>query len=314
MPFPNILASVTGEPRFIRFPHRDVNPVSGTKKWRILSKPNPPMRKVHDRFCEAIQYDACELTAQRDSTFANAAEHLENRFFYQTDLAHAYKSVLLIPMVRALRECHPDWPEGELTAFLRKYCFEHGGRGLIMGAPSSPDLFRIYATSYLDRPLFNLWMPIETGGWIGRAYTRYCDDLTFSSPQPIASAMRRRIRDIIQGVGFEVNDRKTTLCDLAKGSIMICGVRLEYRGRQGARMLLPRRYLSKVRGMLHLAVAGKAKVDHKVVTGMWGVFCATTFGKHKKTNAEGLIELNRTEERIWKLYRQYENLRREKRR
>jgi hypothetical protein len=206
-------------------------------------------------------------------------------------------------MAAILVKHHKEWKVREVEAFLRNYCFAPTG-GLITGANASPDLFSLYAAECLDGPLTELWMPLD-GGWIGREYTRYCDDLTFSSPKPISASMRRRVRKIIEAAGFKVNDWKSTVRDLSKGRILICGVGLEYRNHKPARLFLPRPYLRKIRGMLHLAAKGKIAVSHDVVNGFWSVFSAIAFRDGRKRVADGCMELNATEQRIVDLYHEY---------
>src|SRR5262249_4532264 len=80
-----------------------------------------------------------------------------------------------------------------------------GPRYLIQGAPTSPALANLIAWR-LDRRLSAL------AAKRGFAYTRYADDLTFSSDSPASTNdLRRVVRGIIAEEQFVVNTAKTRL-------------------------------------------------------------------------------------------------------
>ena len=302
-----ILDGILGTPRFDTFRFRDNNPIADRTKWRLLSKPNPPMREIHRRFRSIITYDFSVVSEEYTSAYYCAVKHAENRFFYQTDLKHAYQSVRAEPMVAALRRYHADWNAADLDRFLRIYCFAQTG-GLIVGAPASPDLFRIYAEEYLDNPLMKIWLweRFERGVYEAKQYTRYCDDLTFSSSKPIPASLRRRLRTTIEAAGFTVNDRKTVVADLKRDNrVVICGIGLAWRPRHPARVFLPRHYLKKIRGALHLAFTGKAHIGRERLEGMWNTFSNIMWHNERPKTEDGLLRLNATETKLWKLYHEY---------
>lgn len=299
-----ILDGILGSPSFDNFSLLDKNPVSGTEKQRVISKPNKAMREVHRRFLELIRFDTIGMTAH-SSPLSNVKTHEKNRFFYQTDIKEAYRNVPLEGMVSVLLRHHPEWEKETLKPFLERYCFSPSG-GLVTGAPASPKLFDVYAYKFLDEPLIDVWMPLPPNRpRTGRLYTRYRDDLTFSSPEPIPASLRKKIREVIERAGFQVNHRKSTVKDLKKGRIVICGVGLEYREGKSARIFLPGHYLAKLQGMLHLAVKGQIHINPQVIEGMHGVFCSVYGKRGRKRTKDGLLILTKKEQRIENLFLKY---------
>lgn len=113
-----------------------------------------------------------------------------------------------------------------------------GPRRCVQGAPTSPGLCNAI-TRKLDRRLAGLARKL---GW---TYTRYADDLAFSSDDPSTlNAMREGARRIIEAEGFRVNTKKTRV--LRKGDAQrITGVTVN-------RVLgLSRQERRKLRAMIH---------------------------------------------------------------
>ena len=72
---------------------------------------------------------------------------------------------------------------------------------LPQGAPTSPALSNIIMKRFDD----------ILGEWCNKrnvTYTRYCDDLTFSSDKPLQHVYQKA-RDMIEKWGFQVNEKKT---------------------------------------------------------------------------------------------------------
>ena len=72
---------------------------------------------------------------------------------------------------------------------------------LPQGAPTSPMLSNIAMKNFDD----------NIGKWCekrGIVYTRYCDDLTFSSDKPLYHVFSK-VKAMLEYDGFEINERKT---------------------------------------------------------------------------------------------------------
>lgn len=286
------LTDLPEPPAFRTFRYFDWNPVSGTKKMRLISDPNRGMRVVHARLIKHLRALPVFLphatgARKRNSPRRNAERHTQSRYFYLLDIANAFPSVELERLLEALAAVNPQVAaeRDAFRAFLAAYCFAPEG-GLRVGAPASPDLFNLYAGMLLDRTL---------GAWCKThrfTYTRYLDDLTISSRRRlITQAQRGAVHALVEEAGFRVNDRKARFADLRKTTIVVNGVGLAERGR----LFLPRPYLRKVCGLLHRALT-KDDVPAPFVYGVMGVFRDASPAWHGR---------NKTETKAWRLYLQF---------
>lgn len=249
-----MLDGLPGEPCFNFFSFNDVNPVSGRHKWRAVAAPNDAMKILQRKFLRYIRTheNTRSLNALRyatssnpgDSPLRNVAFHRNNRFFYLLDFSNAYGSVKAEGLARVLLRLSLfcDASVEELTRFLERYFFDTK-QGLVPGGPASQDLFNLYVGSLIDSFLTEV---VEKKGIM---YTRYIDDLTFSSASPIPGNVRRNIRNPILQAGFSINHRKCEYVDIRKQTVVITGIGLA----DGGRMFTPRPYIRKIRGIMHRA-------------------------------------------------------------
>lgn len=181
--FPGL--DIIGEPKFHVVRYRDVNPLGGYAKTRWLYKPNEAMREVHRRFLAYLRsgrilwaVDLRYSTACRVgcSPREHVRWHRYNRFFYVLDLADAYRAVDGRKLAQILYQLDLGVmvTKDKIYSFLQRYCLAKEG-GLATGAPCSPDLFNLYAAVLLDEPLSDICRKHNI------RYSRYLDDLTFSS-------------------------------------------------------------------------------------------------------------------------------------
>ena len=277
-------------PEFKSFRLKDVNPLGGTTKIRTIFSPNNAMRQVHKIFIRFLRSLALNLSCAKgatsgSSTKKNVLVHRINRYFYLLDIKNAFPSVdgkRLAEIIAGSSELLRG-KKDEIFAFLKAYCLSDA-HGLLVGAPASPDLFNIYAACLVDEKLS------EFSKKHGITYTRYLDDLTFSSPRKIGKRKRKEIRKIVEGAGFVISHRKSAVYDLKRGPIEINGIGLEF----GGRIFLPRHYLSKIRGLLHRAIQN-GDIPKSTINGLMGVFWSATEKR----------KLNRSEEKILELYKEY---------
>ncbi len=231
---------------------------SGRNFW----PPNPSMSELHGRLIAWLRSQNHPMVKAHGAvpgrgSISNAFPHQHHRYFYQLDLAHAFQNVDAGRLARLLAGYEPGLDSDRLTAWLLRYAlvrYPGGQVGLVTGAPASPDLFNHYCDHHIDRRL----MLLMTGqDYRGMAYTRFADDLTFSSPSPIGERKRRRIRRIIEEAGFRCNDKKTKYSDITRQSVTICGVAITYIAATGEATMRPTRAARRrVRGKLHGALSG----------------------------------------------------------
>lgn len=253
-------------PRFSVFRLTDVNPISGTRKDRLVYSPNKSMRVVHKLIADSLFYKFGEQVTgfvKGSSPRMNAVRHKGSRFFYLIDIQSAFTSVDGEKLAGILATLFPAWGDSHETFnFLRRYCLDERG-GLLTGAPASPLLFNILAAETIDRELLGI------AARIGGIYTRYGDDIAISTDcRPLGSKVRRRIRSVIVEAGFLVNNSKSRVLDKLKGTVLLTGVALTPDGR----VTVPRRYFRRVRGLLYLARQGR--VSDKRLAGASGALIA----------------------------------------
>ena len=113
-------------------------------------------------------------------------------------------------------------------------------RGLPQGAPTSPQLSN-FAGKRLDARLSGLAATLNFD------YTRYADDLTFSSKDPRAktNVLERLVEQIVAECGFAINPTKTAFMR-APSSLMTTGLLVD-----GDRPRVRRQVIRSVRAMIH---------------------------------------------------------------
>ena len=234
--------------------------VSGHGKRRRISAPNAAMQSVHQQFLAKlrernIQCPSATGCKAGNSPLKNVLRHrIEkgrdgkpgfSQYFYLLDLKSAYESVRAYTLAQCLILHFPDDDFEEVHDFVSLYCIRSGDNGLYAGAPSSPDLFNIYCEHYLDAPLRKIAKKHDI------TYTRYLDDLTFSSTSPIGHRKRDQICDSLRDAGFDISHGKTKILDMSKGEIAINGIGLHPDGST----YLPRKNAEQISSLLHRAVS-----------------------------------------------------------
>jgi hypothetical protein len=213
------------EPKFKKRITKKTRP-DGTVKTRELAVPSDETRREHWkmlRLLTKLDIPMPHATGglRGKSVLDNIEPHRQNTHFYLTDLRSAYPSVdinLLLSTVET--PVIPARHQGEVKDFITNWGTTPVVPGLPQGAPASPFLFNLFCLP-LDRTLGEFCEHRHI------TYTRYLDDLTFSSRSEIGKKTRRRIRHIIDDtIGIPINLRKTQVYDLNNGPITVTGVSL----------------------------------------------------------------------------------------
>jgi len=193
------------------------------KKLRQIAEPSPALKVLQLRAKELFEQKAGGVSI---SPVRNLLAHREHTHFFQTDLKDAFPSIKtrrLAGVVCTLVFGPEDYED--VVEFLGRYCTLTPGGNLAQGGPISPLLFDLYCRWYLDRPIQAL-LKAQKGepGYV--LYTRYVDDLTFSSKEKLGLRLREKLKKIIRGAGFRIQDNKTTLREKGRHKITITGGRL----------------------------------------------------------------------------------------
>ncbi len=223
--------------------------------YRIIGAPNEPMEEIQQKLQDFLRRHAphCHsAVASKDGlgSVRNARVHAGNEFVFKLDFVNAFgntsgRKVAEMVATRVAKFL----PRGEAPsaddwhAFLAKYVLMRSG-GLIQGAKTSPLLLDWYCEETVDRLIRRLLFREMGKGVV--VFTRYVDDLTFSSPYRITRALRAEIRKIVAAAGYLESHRKTEVVQLGpQAMVKITGPRigLEHFG-------LPRKEVKEMERML----------------------------------------------------------------
>ena len=268
--------------------------------------------------------------------FKNSASHASKRFFYITDFKDAYPSVdlrrltILLVFIFKFEEYKNDYGiryfgRNELAHYAMetdpsfsqwlsfvKFTFGgFGGYGLAVGGPLSPILLNLYCEVYLDSRIRQYCEKLEDRQRPEREilYTRYVDDLVFSSNTIISSERRREFRGLIADAGFRVNHRKSFVLDKEKGAIFVTKVGLEKRDGATA-LVFPKKKRLRLEGVIRSSLCEPFQIDRpEVVTGLAAEFLhyyalVTTDPKDRSRR----IRPNPTDRRTYLLCKKFEKV------
>lgn len=131
-------------------------------------------------------------------TVQGAARHVRSRQVLRLDILHFFDSVRYSAVKDAVFP--PEIFSESLRVLLTMLCYYRDS--LPQGAPTSPAVVNILLRDF----------DLRLGAWCRRrgiAYTRYCDDLTFSGED--LSGARAIAEAELQKLGFFLNDKKARL-------------------------------------------------------------------------------------------------------
>jgi RNA-directed DNA polymerase len=169
------------------------------------------------------------------SVLTNALPHVGRRFVLNLDLKDFFPHTH-IGRVAAILQQKPFSLTRSAAYLIGNLCCDLGS--LPQGAPTSPLLTNAVCQP-LDRKLRQLAAAYRC------SYTRYADDLTFSSNRAVfTAAFHQELDDIIKGQNYEQNLKKQRL-QTARDCQQVTGVTVNVRTN------VPRDYFRLVRTMLH---------------------------------------------------------------
>lgn len=283
----SLLQYIGGTPNIDFFWKEDAN-----GKRRLIGNPNKASRRLHKAFedyirvgithsAEKLPNEFLGLKKLRSSTafvkgsnpLINAQKHVDGKFFYITDLSSAYKSISLeklaillvyikkfddygfiFSMKQLVRgfgddEVIPGSLYVQMLSFLKIYCSGMHGHGLAVGGVISPYLMNLFCEAYLDSPIRAICRED------GITYTRYADDLVFSSEsKPIFSEVRKQIRACIKNASLNVNHRKSKILSKEMGTVFVTKIGLRYKkdwkNQTESVVVFPKRKRSKLHGII----------------------------------------------------------------
>lgn len=240
---------------------------------RLISSPKPKLRTAQRWIAENILdklSPAAQATAFRSgaSIIKNAEPHLNAAIVVRIDFRDFFPSITY-PRVRGYFESlgfnpgvatllaliSTDAPRVKVSFDGKTQYVAMGGRSLPQGACTSPALANLI-TRKLDARIAGLCQA-STDQW---TYTRYADDLTFSTQARDANVGRLlgSVQNIVSDEGFRINREKTAVMR-APGRRIVTGLIVEDEIR------LSRRDLRRLRAFLHRCDKdGLARVSEEI--------------------------------------------------
>lgn len=191
--------------RMLRYIDREYRTVNIKKKnggGRTLHTPSPRLKRMQKRILRDIlkrllvsEY----ATAYKKGAqiYANAAPHVGKQYILKLDITNFFGSISAGQVYSAA--FNSGYFSKQVGVMLTKLCCRDGV--LPQGAPTSPALSNLVMKNFDD----------NIGAWCekrGIAYTRYCDDMTFSSGLPLYHVYEKA-KAMLGEMGLKLNEKKT---------------------------------------------------------------------------------------------------------
>ena len=172
--------------------------------FRNLSVPDEVLKNIQKRISEVLLIHmpiSRYAKAYRfgSSTLRNAKHHVGKQIVLKLDILHFFDSIRYSTVKDKV---FPEKIYAEpLRILLTMLCYHKDT--LPQGAPSSPAITNIILYEFDE----------QIGQWCaehGIAYTRYCDDMTFSGDFDPTEVIRY-VKSELKGMGFLLNEQKTRI-------------------------------------------------------------------------------------------------------
>ncbi|MEE4211702.1 MAG: retron St85 family RNA-directed DNA polymerase [Parvularcula sp.] len=231
-------------------------------KRRIIQTPRTYLKVVqwwiYDNVLSTVELsDEVHGFRRGRSYVSNAAAHLGAKHILSVDIKDFFPSIKDEHVTQVF---HNLGYSMEASSMLARFCCLHGQAPT--GAPTSPMIGNL-VLKRLDADLS------ARARMIGACYTRYADDLTFSSPDYIETKFLDDVRSIVRANDFRLNDSKTKF--LGRGQ------RMEVTGLTVNGVLrATRSWRNSTRGLLHRATRDenfRIQNLHRII-GVYGVLKA----------------------------------------
>lgn len=205
----------------------------------------------------------CAMAYQKDRSIKlNAETHQNNRYFLKLDFKNFFPSIKFNDFSTYVSDwSHKNKLEydiDQLLNIINKSCFLYKDYILPIGFPSSPIISNIVMNKF-DTVISEAILNKDIFGTC--KYTRYADDLTFSTDlkgacKKIKTQVARELREM-NSPKLKLNPAKTKFVSSSGGSAYITGLRICNDGH----ITIHRKYKDKIRLLLSLYKKGQLKKD-----------------------------------------------------
>lgn len=203
---------------------------------RLVVQPSKKLKTIQywliiNIFEKMAIHDAAIAYRDGKSIFDNAQLHKDNRFFVKLDFKDFFPSLKFSDLIPRVIQWHsennPEWPLDEYAyELIRLSCFFHGD-ALAVGYPSSPIISNLVMIDF-DASVSTLINDKKKYG--DMVYTRYADDLVFSSnKQGISHILLKEISNLIsisKSPILTLNTKKTKIGSSSGGTASVTGLKI----------------------------------------------------------------------------------------
>jgi hypothetical protein len=203
--------------------------------YRVICQPSAKLKTLQywviKNICNYLPVDKSAYAyIDGVSILHNALFHASNKYFLKVDLKDFFPSISFDDFIKIVRDWYennqPVWElDKNSESILKKVCFDEKGF-LPIGYPSSPSISNavMYPVDLVIKK------EIEEGKYGKMLYTRYADDLIFSTDKKgecrnFLKELRRIIKDV-KSPKIKINESKTNICSSSAGSAIVTGLRI----------------------------------------------------------------------------------------
>ena len=171
-------------------------------KLRQIHAPNDQLKKLQNKILHEIisklpvsEYATAYIKG--GTLIENASPHVGKRYLLKLVITDFFGSIYFDQVYSAA--FHTRYFPKQIGVILTTLCCRK--EVLPQGAPTSPALSNIVMRNFDD----------NIGRWCKKhdvSYTRYCDDMTFSSDKPLF-VVYQKVKTMLEEMGFELNEKKT---------------------------------------------------------------------------------------------------------
>lgn len=209
-------------------------------KYRQIYAPNDCLKHCQKRILQEIltKLPVSEYaTAYRKGAtlLQNASPHVGKRYILKLDITDFFGSICFEQVYSAA--FHTGYYPKQIGVLFTRLCCRKNT--LPQGAPTSPALSNLVMRNFDN----------SIGKWCkkrGIAYTRYCDDMTFSADTPLF-AVYQKAKGMLNEMGFSLNAQKTHFLTNA-GRQSVTGLCVN------EKVAVPRDYKRKLRQEVYYAL------------------------------------------------------------
>lgn len=190
---------------YLKYVDREYRTTNIRKKnggGRTLQVPSRNLKRIQTIIlCEILNHFPVSQYAtayKKGATLQNnATPHVGRRYLLKLDITDFFGSIRFGQVYRAA--FNANYFPKQIGLMLTRLCCRQDV--LPQGAPTSPALSNLVMQNFDN----------NMGAWCakrGIAYTRYCDDMTFSSDKPLYHVYEKA-KAMLEEMGFQLNEKKT---------------------------------------------------------------------------------------------------------